>query len=310
MGNEVGSLSHGPATLTGAPSTSNMMMFAVPKRPSGMLSLGVSTSGGQGAASEGTAATNPVDKKGGVSVGDRFVTWHSSRKEDVSYVEGKVIEVKRKRGKKYVVLEFRAELEVDGLRASVERAQQALTVEKLWTEKLASLGLTTGADVELWVPEVQFPPSPSEAGRARVDSSLASHLESPRRSKSRRSSPNASHGNNTAATLGGDSIPTRPSNNRVSSRLALTSIGEDDNGAEEDDDNEADNIRKALSPNRVDLRRLSGDGSDSGDEDGAFEDPQDLTVTNRFEIPGELAKHRYDCRSFFVCDGIAPFSCP
>ena len=141
----------------------------------------------------------------GIAVGDKFVTWHSSRLKDVSYMEGTVVDIfeqpmdvplfegnldaeirdgtsrraavsRKPRSRTYVVLEYPnhavEELTIHELRSSVARAQQALKTEKEWGDRLAAAGFSKGSTVELWVAEEQLrSPSTHSPGRTRSSSS-------------------------------------------------------------------------------------------------------------------------------------------
>jgi len=297
MGNEIGSLDGSSKMLTGAPSMADMSGSLGGK--SSQSSAPWANASASAEDNEG-AAVDPLQKRNGVSVGDRFVTWHSSRKNDVSYVEGKVIEVKRKHGKKMVVLEFKAELDIEGLRASIERAQQALHVEKQWADKLESLGLTKNSDVELWVPEIQ----PLAAlSRPRVGSGLSSHLDSPRRRR-RRNGDDSGDGDGGSGSLSADldasDLPSPSFASAVHGDQLTTSPGLFDgddsvvnvsSSSSDADAAETDDGRKASSPHEVvsaSSPRILSD-SESGEE---FEEPRDLTVISEEEMPGELVKYK------------------
>lgn len=133
---------------------------------------------------------------GQVAVGDRFITWNSSSLDEPSLLEAKVVSVfdretdafaipehgpQNKTRMRCVVLEYRAELDLISLKASVSRAQQAMTVEEEWREKLSNLGLNPGATAQLWVPKSKIVAA-AEPKRRR--SSLKSYLKTPSRSVS------------------------------------------------------------------------------------------------------------------------------
>ena len=116
------------------------------------------------------ASLESLERKGGVHVGDVFVTWHSSRLKEVSYMEGTVTNVfeqavnaplfgdetsRQAQSTTYVTLTYQngrqEELSVRDLRSSVMRAQQAMLSEKEWMEKVRELGLSPGMIVDVWV---------------------------------------------------------------------------------------------------------------------------------------------------------------
>jgi len=139
-----------------------------------------------------------LQAKGDIAIGDTFVTWLSSAMTEVSYKEGRVVDIfemeagtplygdsrRKQPKKKYVVIQYdngrQAELDIVGLKASVARAQQALLAEQEWLERVNATGLRKDATVELWVPDpiterrldrlsVDSPSFDSYAGRSDSD---------------------------------------------------------------------------------------------------------------------------------------------
>ena len=112
---------------------------------------------------------NSLENRGGVQIGDVFVTWHSSRLKEVSYMEGTVVDIfeqevdealfgqpsRKKTFVKFLALQYpngkREELSLRDLRSSVARAQQAMATEQEWFEKVRQHGLSPGMVVDLWV---------------------------------------------------------------------------------------------------------------------------------------------------------------
>jgi len=143
--------------------------------------------------SPGKQASDRLHERGHVNVGDKFVVWNSSSLEEASLLEGKVVGVYdresdafagaggRRTRLKCVQLEFRMEMDMITLQQSVGRAQQAITVEREWRDKLRSLGLTPGATADLWVPSSNIIAA-AEPKRRR--SSLQSYLRTPARKSS------------------------------------------------------------------------------------------------------------------------------
>jgi hypothetical protein len=103
MGNEASAPGDPAAPLGGAPSLGNIfapppnanklppanLLFAIP--PTGGTAVAAAAAGDAGTDASGIMApSSKLDAlfrgKGKVHVGDKFVTWHSSRKEDISCV--------------------------------------------------------------------------------------------------------------------------------------------------------------------------------------------------------------------------------